>query len=201
LVNGLITDELCGIRVDSMSAFKLKGSPRLLTVGQLTRRKGQHRVINALPYLRKQWPDIHYHMVGLDTDRDRLMEQANGLGVTDCITIHGRVSEREDLFKFYTSVDVFIMLSESQADGDVEGFGIAILEANYFGVPAVGASGCGIEAAIKDGENGFLVDGDKVKQITEAIDSCLRKSEDMKPAMKEWVKQHNWDDLISQFLR
>ena len=32
--------------------------------------------------------------------------------------------------------NIFIMLSNNLISGDVEGFGIAILEANYFGLPA-----------------------------------------------------------------
>lgn len=200
LVNGLIADELPAEPPETWAEISLVGSPRLLTVGQLTRRKGQHRVIKALPHLQKRWPTIHFHMVGLDTDRERLMELASSLGVSERITVHGRVGSRTALFKAYASAEVFVMLSENQPDGDVEGFGIAILEANYVGLPAIGARGCGIEEAIQEGVNGYLVNGDDVEDIERALEKCLTEREGMQNRMQQWVEQHQWDSLIEKFL-
>lgn len=200
LVNGLVLSDLPIKPVSDWSEIKLTGSPRLLTVGQLTRRKGQHRVIKALPQLRRRWPNIHYHMVGLPTDKEEIIELARSLNVLDCITIHGRVSGGERLFQAYASSEIFMMLSENQPDGDVEGFGIAILEANYFGLPAIGAKDCGIEDAILDGSNGFLVDGNDPLAIERAIELCNERRNDMRERMQEWIAKHDWDRLIEKFL-
>jgi phosphatidylinositol alpha-1,6-mannosyltransferase len=200
LINGLTTDEMPTEMPVIHPKIKSIGSPKLLTVGQLTRRKGQHRVILVLPKLKERWPDIHYHMVGLDTERASLLKLADSLGVLNNVTIHGRMETREELYKAYASADIFMMLSENQSDGDVEGFGIAILEANYFGMPAIGAVNCGIEDAIAEGKNGFLVDGNDVEAILKAVESCLKNHQDMQGAMRHWINQHNWDQLIEKFL-
>lgn len=199
LPNGIRLAELPNERPAGLESIQSKGYPRLLTVGQLTKRKGQHRVIKALPQLRKRWPDIHYHMVGLDTDRESLMNLANKLHVENHITLHGRVS-RETLYRAYVSSDIFMMLSENQPDGDVEGFGIAILEANFFGTPAVGAKYCGIEDAIKQGVTGFLVDGNDERAIAQAVDACLTGRSKMQRDMCLWVRQHDWSQLIKRFV-
>ena len=48
--------------------IKDMAAPQLITVGNLTQRKGQHNMINALPELLKKYPDLHYHCVGIPTE-------------------------------------------------------------------------------------------------------------------------------------
>lgn len=198
LANGLSLSLLPTAEPDPLKAIRDKGYPRLLTVGRISPRKGQFRVVKALPYLRTLWPDIHYHIVGLDYDKGALIALAKSLGVEDHITIHGTFPKRDELYRAYCSADVFIMLSQNQADGDVEGFGIAILEANYFGVPAIGSRGCGIEDAIQDDTNGYLVDGDNAKEIAEALHNCITK-DSLRSGAKAWARKHDWDRLVSRF--
>lgn len=172
-----------------------EGTPRLLTVGRISPRKGQHLVVKALPHLIRIWPNIHYHMVGLDDARSQIVDLADELGVSKQITIHGAFKDRETLYRAFCSADVFIMLSENQKDGDVEGFGIAILEANYFGLPAIGAKGSGIEDAINNGINGFLVDANDPESIANAVRKCLSQRS-LRAGAREWAKRHDWDELI-----
>ena len=98
------------------------------------------------------------------------------------------------LYQIYLSCDVFAMLSENQPDGDIEGFGIAILEANSFGLPAIGAKGCGIEDAISK-ESGVLVDGDNCEEILQALNFVLENKEVLSKGAREWAKNHSWNKL------
>lgn len=177
-----------------------KGYPKLLTVGSITPRKGQHRVIIALPMLIKDFPNIHYHIVGLPMHEREISELAENLGVLEHITIHGRLPDRAELAMAYKTGDVFMMLSENQADGDVEGFGIAILEANFFGLPAIGAAGCGIEDAIKSGINGELVDGNSAMEIEDSLKKILGNKAAYAYQISSWVEKHDWNIIIEKFL-
>lgn len=178
----------------------IPGNPALLTVGNVTPRKGQHRVIKALPQLIQRFPRIHYHVVGLPSTQDNLEILASNLGVLEYITFHGRLATREMLADMYKSADCFIILSENQPDGDVEGFGIVILEANYFGLPAIGAEGCGIEAAIKNNYNGMLVNGDDGEQITNALDYIMKSKTAFFNNAKLWASQHDWTEVVKKYL-
>lgn len=200
LPNGLTTALMPKNLPESIPSISEKGCPRLLTVGRISARKGQFRVVKALPYLRTVWPDVHYHVVGIDHARHELLSLAQSLGVEKHLTIQGVFRSREELYKAYSSADVFIMLSENQSDGDVEGFGIAILEANYFGMPAIGARGCGIEDAICDGFNGYLVDGDDASDIANALQNCLI-DESMRDKASDWAHTHDWDLLVGKILQ
>lgn len=194
--NGLDQKWLDRASQSSKNNILVKGAPRLLTVGNVTFRKGQHRVIKALPAILQLFPDAHYHIVGLPTKKAEMESLANSLGVGEAITFHGRV-ERERLYDFYYHSDIFLMLSENQSNGDVEGFGIAILEANAFGVPAIGALGCGIEDAIHS-DSGRLVDGNDANQIAAAIKHLLTEKESFRKDARAWAEQHRWELIIQK---
>ena len=180
--------------------LNLKGTPKLLTVGHVSPRKGQHRMIKALPELIKKYPDIHYHMVGRPIYQSQFMKLAKDLNVEQYVTFHGVAKTQKDLANYYNSSDIFVILSENQPNGDVEGFGIVVLEANYFGKPAIGAKGCGIEDAISDNVNGFLVDGNSHLEISNAIDKSISKATEIETTSKAWVKKHDWNTIVSQIV-
>lgn len=201
LPNGLLLSTMPADNGRSITPFDWPGWPRLLTVGSVSPRKGQHRVIKALPHLRRIWPDIRYHIVGLPHHQDTLVALAEDLGVSDSVIFHGRMKSDEMLCRAYCSADAFVMLSENQPDGDVEGFGIAILEANYFGLPAIGASGCGIEDAIRPGYNGFLVDGNDPAAIAHALEQVLSQKETLSANARHFAADHDWNKLVAVLLK
>lgn len=180
--------------------IKLKGDPVLLTVGNVTYRKGQHRVIKAIPEILKEMPNAHYHIVGLPTCRSEFEQLATSLNVNDSVTFHGRLPRREDLAEAYRQAECFLILSENQSDGDVEGFGIVILEANYFGVPAVGAKGCGIDDAIESGYNGFLVDGNTPSEIAASIKEVVTQRELFSKNAVKWANDHDWNVVVEKYV-
>ena len=186
---------------DEIKSFKdWKGSPKLLTVGSISPRKGQHRVISALTALKRTFPDIHYHIVGMDTNAGYLHDKIKSLNLEEHITLHGRLPGKKELAMAYKTSDIFIMLSENQLDGDVEGFGISILEANLYGLPAIGARGCGIEDAIVPGTNGELVDGANSQAICDAVIKIINDTDNYRMKMKDWLNRHEWDNLVDDFI-
>ena len=195
-----------GIDHELLSGYKgnaninLKGNPKLLTVGHVSPRKGQHRVIAALPLLRKHYPELHYHIVGRPVDQPRLMALADRLGVSDMLTFHGIAASHHDLAAYYTQSDVFMLLSENQPNGDVEGFGIVALEANFFGLPVIGALECGVEDAVDHGKSGFLVNGNEPVEIFQALDLCMSGRSSLSEYAKSWAAKHEWDNIVHQFL-
>ena len=177
----------------------LKGYPKLITVGRISERKGQHRVIAYLPQLIKKYPNLHYHCVGIPTETPNLLKLANELDVFDHLTFHGSVSD-QDLQSMLLSADIFVMLSKATSKGDVEGFGIAILEANALGVPAIGFRGCGIEDAINDGKSGLLISDDSEEELLRAIDLILSNYDDFRNHARDWSHAFEWRNVINHYL-
>lgn len=195
--NGIDYDYLT---IKNTQHLKLEGFPKLLTVGHVTPRKGQHRVIKAIPLLLEKFPYLHYHIVGRPHSIDKLTALAIDLNVDKHITFHGRVPEHEALNDYYSQADVFMLLSENQPDGDVEGFGIVALEANIHGLPVVGAKNCGVEEAVSHLESGYIVDGDNPKEILEGIQYCISNNEKLKEGTKIWAEKHKWSEIVKKYI-
>ena len=176
-----------------------KPVPVLVTVGNVTQRKGQHNVIKALPLLLEEYPDLKYHIVGIPTEKEKLQQLALNLKVEKAVVFHGRVTESEKI-EILEKADIFIMLSETTQKGDAEGFGIAILEANSLGIPAIGAKGCGIEDAIKGEYSGKLIESNEPRQCKESLQDILNNYEAYSEGAKKWSLNFTWDKIIQLYL-
>ncbi|WP_375234803.1 glycosyltransferase family 4 protein [Winogradskyella sp.] len=179
--------------------LELVGHPKLLTVGNVTERKGQANVIKHLPDLIKKYPDLHYHCVGFETEADACVDLAKSLDVFEYVTFHGHVTHKQ-LKSFYENADICVMLSKTMQTGDVEGFGIALIEANHFGLPTIGAKGCGIEDAVSNEKSGLLIDGQDSKEFVNAVIMILDNKATYEKGAKSWSELHQWQHIIKHYI-
>ncbi len=170
----------------------------LITVGNVTQRKGQHNVIKAMPEILDLYPKTHYHCVGLPTTVDSNRNLARELGVLEHVTFHGKVND-EQKNQRYSESHIFLMLSERTSTGDVEGFGIAILEANAYGIPAIGSKGCGIEDAIEHGKSGILVNPHDPIEVANAVKQVLDDYDDFQINAHRHVQDFTWNTIIKSY--
>ncbi|CDH43054.1 glycosyltransferase family 4 protein [Candidatus Contendibacter odensensis] len=152
------------------------GEKVILTVGRLVPRKGMDMVLRALPAIRQSIPSVHYLIVGEGEYRPVLEGLMSELGLRDCATLAGKLSH-QDLLDLYRSCDVFAMPNREMPDGDTEGFGLVFLEANACGRAVIGGRAGGAVEAVRDGENGVLVDGNDPASIADAILRILTDAE------------------------
>lgn len=145
----------------------------LLTVGNVTERKGQHVVIRALPYVLAEVSDVHYLIAGLPTMQGQFSALASSLGVAAHVHFLGRVPQAE-LPILMNACDVFVMTSVNTASGDVEGYGIAAVEAALCGKPAVVSDGSGLAEAVLDKVTGFVVPQNDPEQTAKALITLLK---------------------------
>jgi phosphatidylinositol alpha-1,6-mannosyltransferase len=174
----------------------------LLTVGNVTVRKGQDAVVQALPRILESVPDLHYVIAGLPTEREKVEAVARELDVTERVHVVGRVGD-EEVVELMNLADLFVMTSRTTRDGDCEGFGIAVVEAALCGTPAVVSVGSGLTEAIIDGETGRAVPQDDVEAIERAVvDLMLNenlRSEMGRVAEKRARKEQSWERRVSEY--
>ena len=151
--NGFSVSKLNNEDTDTV---ELEGHPKPLTVGNVTERKGQANVIKHLPALKNKYPDIHYHCVGFMTEVEACIDIAKSLDVIESVTFHGHVTHQQ-LKSFYENTDICVMLSETTKTGDVEGFGIAYLEAAFFGIPSIASNIGGTPEAVINNYTGKII--------------------------------------------
>lgn len=189
----------------SGSAFRarhgLGDGPLIMTVGNVTQRKGQHQVVAALPRVLEAVPDARYAAVGRPTDGEQLMAQAAALGVADRVHLLGQLPG-DEIPDAYRAGDVFAMTSTATADGDVEGYGIAVVEAALCGVPAVVTAGTGAQEAVDDGQTGLVVQPG-AEGVAEGIISLLIDTERRQrlgaTARDRAVAEGTWDSRAGAY--
>ncbi len=149
----------------------------IISVGRLVHRKGQDKLIAALPEIKIAVPNVHLVLVGVGPHQDYLEKLALKLNVSDCVTFIGRINYAE-LPKYIGLGDIFAMPSRSRFFGlEVEGLGIVYLEASACGLPVVGGKSGGAPDAVLVGETGVVVDGTKPSEIADACIELLNNPE------------------------
>lgn len=177
--------------------LKIQNKKVLLTVGRLVKRKGQAKVIEAMPKLLEQFPNLVYLIIGEGPESLNLKSFGLRMGVDNNVILLNNISN-EELPAYYKSADLFVMPAVNLI-GDVEGFGIVYLEAADFGLPAVAAKSGGVMEAIIDGQTGLLVEPDNQADLISKISRLLtdqslyqKLSNEAKARVKKdytWAKQ------------
>ena len=142
---------------------------------------------------------MHYHCVGITAEIDSCFKLAQELCILSHITFHGSLTDQA-VFSVLNHTDIFVMLSNVTRTGDVEGFGIAILEANYFGLPAIGSLNCGIEDAIKNNKSGILINQNITEDFKNAINEVITRNKEFEFEAKSWALKHTWNIVIQQYI-
>lgn len=140
----------------------LEGKKIIVTVGNVQTRKGHEWVIRSMPEILRSVPNAHYYCVGLPTIKTHLEKIVGELQLNGHVHFIGKVNQQE-LLNWLNAADVFAMTSIATDYGDVEGFGIAVIEAALCGIPAVVTNESGPGEAIIENVTGF---GAKEKDTT-----------------------------------
>lgn len=170
---------------------EIQNNKIILTVARLQERKGHDKVIEALNQIIKHQKNVVYAICGTGPNRGKLESLVKKYNLQKHVIFTGEVDNNE-LLAWYNQCDVFVMASRQLKDkGDVEGYGIVFLEANYYGKPVIGGNSGGIPDAIKDGETGFLVNPNSTTDISKKL-LLLLKNEQLASELgfkgKLWVE-------------
>jgi phosphatidyl-myo-inositol dimannoside synthase len=129
------------------------GALLLCSVGRHVERKGfvwfVESVMPRLPV------DVHFWLAGEGPTTPAVREAVERHGLSDRVRLLGRVSD-EVLGSLLRGSDLFVM-PNVPVPGDIEGFGVVMLEAGMSGLPVVGARLEGIQDAVAEGRNGHLL--------------------------------------------
>lgn len=142
-----------------------EGALSLCITGRQVRRKGHAWFIaNVMPRLPSH---VHLWLGGDGPEASAIAAACDTLQAPQRVHRLGLLTEAQ-IRELYRGADLFVM-PNVKVEGDIEGFGIVILEASLNGMPAVGANLQGIRDAITDGENGVLVEPHDAEGFAAAI--------------------------------
>jgi colanic acid/amylovoran biosynthesis glycosyltransferase len=137
---------------------------RLLSVARLVEKKGLYFAISAFHLLAELYPNILYDIVGEGELMVPLKELVASLGIEERVIFHG-ARTKNDIIEFYRNSDIFVLPSITGSDGNSEGQGLVLQEAQAMQLPVLATLHNGIPEGVKDGISGYLVPERDIDQM------------------------------------
>jgi len=182
--------------------FDLTGKKVLLSVGRMVKRKGHAWFVDAV--MPRLDPNIVYVILGDGPERESVQRAVDTHGLGGRVVLLGRQPDTI-LDVAYAAADLFVM-PNIPVHGDMEGFGIVLLEANARGLPAIGADLEGIRDVIQNGENGRKVPVVDTEAWIDGIGALLSENADSQRERARQFVHDRFDwahiaDLYIQYLQ
>jgi len=168
---GIDVDRVAGVAPANVHAefWMPTHAPVVGNIGALVPHKGQRYLIDAVPLIMREFPDVRLVIVGEGELRPMLEHQIRELHLEKHVILTGF---RTDVLALLKGFDVFVMSSVT------EGLGTSLLDAMAAARPIVATTAGGIPEVVIDGETGLLVPPRDAHRMAEAIVGLLGRSEE-----------------------
>ena len=167
-------------RVHRMAAIEgnpfVGPGPFLVTAARLERQKGLDLLLEAMPAVVRQFPEVKLYILGDGPLRKELQEQAGRLNLAGVRFL----GFQENPWKYCKNADVFILPSR------YEGLPNALLEAMALGVPIVASDSVGgVREIQRSGKRMILVPPEDPSALAEGIISTLKQPKNYRCTSEE----------------
>jgi len=139
----------------------------ILTVGRLERVKNHPMLFKVLKLIQDSGLNIKLLIVGSGSLEKELKQQVKNFNLENNIVFLGSLAY-EDMVPYVQACDVFVLSSNSESLGKV------ILEAGMSGKPVVTTDTLGAKGIITNSKNGFLVEKNDSKVMSEKVIKLLK---------------------------
>jgi phosphatidylinositol alpha-1,6-mannosyltransferase len=182
--------------------YRLMGQFVFITMCRLVEKKGVDQALRAFARLLPGHPKTRYLIIGSGPYEPELRALAVELEIAHAVEFAGSVAQHEQV-DHYRLGDVFVMPNRSLPNGDTEGFGLVFLEANACGVPVIAGQDGGSVDAVRNDEDGLVVNGHSVPAIHTAmtrlrVDEALRARLTQRSLMA--ARAADWKSRADAFL-
>jgi phosphatidylinositol alpha-1,6-mannosyltransferase len=172
------------VQLETQLGLKFDQDRVLLNVGRQIPRKG------VATFIEKGFPllddDIQFVICGTGPDHERIKEVAESAGASDRIHVLGHVDDIVSATLRHTC-DLFLM-PNVRYPNDVEGYGIAPLEAMYDGLPVVAFA---VDALVEScREGGYLIPEDDYQAFADQIHHYLAAPTDQKNGLRQEARDY-----------
>ena len=175
-------------------------SPKLITVSRLDGRKSHQNVMMTVKNLLPKFPNLKYVSVGDGDEGNNLLKLRKYLKLENNVELIFKSTEQEKVALLEQS-DVFVMPSVIYKKS-VEGFGITYIEAASYGKPSIGGIYGGEGDAIKNGQTGYLCNGNDLKAIYNTLIKILTNDhfKELGNNALEFSKGFGWEKIVKKYI-
>ena len=179
----------------------IDGTPTLLTLARLEKRKGHEIILHSINKLKNKYPNIRYIIAGEGEEKYKLKSIVSSLNISKNVMFIGSVNDAEKKF-ILNKTDLMIMptLDESKKLS-IEGFGITYIEAALFGIPSIASNVGGTKEAVLHNNTGIILDNlDELEStISDLIENKIRMKDLGENAKKRAQSQLSWTKIIKDY--
>jgi len=180
--------------------INLENKKLLLTSGRLVKRKGVAWFIeNVLPKLPE---NILYIVAGEGIDKPNILKAIEKTDAQKKVLVLGYVTDEQRNILFNTC-DVFVQ-PNIKVENDMEGFGISVIEAAACRMPVIASRLEGLQDAIKDSQNGFLIEPYDISGYTAKINEFLSDDGKRKTfggqARRYVIENYAWEIISKKYI-
>jgi phosphatidylinositol alpha-1,6-mannosyltransferase len=137
----------------------------LASVGRHVRRKGFAWFVREVVGLLD--PEVQYWIAGEGPETSSIAHEIARRGLDRRVRLLGKIPE-EKLHTLLGAADLHLM-PNIPVPGEIEGFGVVILEAAACGLPTLAADAEGMQDVVQEGVNGYLVQGSDARGFATRI--------------------------------
>ncbi|MGN0558024.1 MAG: glycosyltransferase [Acutalibacteraceae bacterium] len=158
----------------------------LLFIGRLIDEKNPLAMLEILSEIRKKNKEYKLLMVGTGEMKTAVENKIKQLNLQEYVQMIDRIPN-SDIWELYRFADAFVNLNRQEI------FGMAILEAMYYGCRVVAQKAPGPDFIIENGRSGWLVDSSQeaVEIITEVAPTALNSHDRI-------IKEFLWDSTANK---
>ena len=171
--------------------YNLKDEKILIFVGRINKLKNIDLIVKSLKKVTK----VKYKMffIGTGQDEEYLKKLIRTNGLEDKIYLLGKITDRDELARFYARSDLQLFPSLYDTNSLVQ------IEAASQNTPTLFVKGAATACNIIDGVNGYISDN-KIKSYANKIEEILLNEDNLKKVSDRVFKDIyvNWDDEVER---
>lgn len=138
-------------------------------VAQFIPRKGHRTLLRALPAILARHPNVRVLLFGQGPEEENVRREAQAAGLQDRVRFAGF---RRDLERVLPCIDLLVHPAE------MEGLGVALLQAAACGIPMVAGRAGGIPEIVRPGVSGELIEPGDHGALAEVCSGLLASAAD-----------------------
>jgi glycosyltransferase involved in cell wall biosynthesis len=180
-----------GVDIESYhSTGKITNKPTIICLARMKKYKRMDILLDSIPKVVEQIPDLKVIMVGDGDDMSRLKE----------ISHKNKIDKAVEFTSFVPAEKKVEMLSSSWVSVNTspkEGWGLTSIEAQACGTPSIVPDSPGLRETVKDGVSGYLYPFGDVNKLSDILIRMLKDEELIKKMGKQarkWAANFSWDE-------
>jgi glycosyltransferase involved in cell wall biosynthesis len=170
--------------------------------GRMVERKGHIYLLKAINYVKDQFPEVKLILGGKGPMEEQLLSCCKDLGLEDYVRMPGFIPEKE-IVPLLQSIDLFVLPSCIDKNGDTEGSATAALEAMACGIPCIVSYVGGNIGAIEEAQGAFYFKQSNETDLAQKICGVFENKEDydlLKTNARNYVvKNYSWSAVVKEY--